>query len=115
MLEPLTDSDKSKCAALLETAAILLTGELNKYSEEIDKLYDSKDFFTFAGLRAVRWLYGDYVLAKSQSLNIREVIDDFYKFCLKHHLLYVDLNTSPWDVETEFVSLYAGCFIESHK
>lgn len=114
LLDGLDEPNKDKCAALLETAIILLSGELKKYSEEIDKLYDSVDFFIITGLRVVRWLYGDYVLVKLQSLNVRELIEDFYKFCLSKHQLYTEWKTSPC-VETDFCDVYIHQFVEAHK
>lgn len=118
LLEGLNEFNRNKCATSLETTAVFLMGDLRKYIKVIDKLYDSDGFFAGSVLPVIRRLYseGEGMPEKAPTLDIRTVMDDYYRFCLSKRELYKDLkNTPACDTDAEFCNLYMHHIVESYQ
>lgn len=117
LLEGLDEFNKSECAASLEDAALFLMNDLNKYCKEIDKIYDSDGFFAGSVLPIIRRLYNEDegFPEKMSSFNMRDLIDDFYKFCLFKYELYKNMCSALEDGNAEFIQIYVNEFVNLHK
>lgn len=113
LLEGLDNFNKTECAVSLETAMLYLINEFNECSTEVDKIYNHKGHFAGTILPIIRLLYSEpsTVSDKMPTVNIHELINNYYKYCLLNLQFFKDLNDgNALDGESEFCSAYIDRF-----